>query len=952
MLELKHISKIYTSKAGETRALDDVSVVFPEKGMVFVLGKSGCGKSTLLNVCGGLDVPDEGELSVKGRSTKDFTETDYDSYRNTCVGFVFQEYNILSEFSVEDNIAIALELQGKPKDSAAIADILKQVDLESVATRKPDTLSGGQKQRVAIARALVKNPEIIMADEPTGALDSVTGKQVFDILKKLSLNKLVIVVSHDREFAELYADRIIELKDGRIISDAVKDTEKSAESTEKLTFVGDDTVLVKKGSTLEKEDLNKLNAFFSSSDCDVLVCKNGDEIEKYKKIFNISTGGERIVFRERESAPEVRIYRDEDRKLIRSRLPLHRAIKIGASGMKIKPFRFAITLLLAIVSFTMFGLFSTVMFYDPVTVAGNTLSDTGDNFLLLNKQMNVRSTIYENGKKDEEFDVFYGIDYTDEDIAALKQTYGNGVIPVYSAGLTTATNYKTSDDNAFMIYNFVPAEQVNVVYVYGKAPETDAELAISDFAFGLLRSYGYNSVTSFEDVTLVTSKGTFTLSGVYETPYSDEGLVVNDTLPYGNSTYGDNFLLSALVTRGFYEKNLQNDVHKQADSVCSHVYGIYASPDTDSYVTSGSTSLQLLYKSATLRSLKAVDLSGETTSETGDGAGISFALWVKLFAPDLAAAADAKGVGDLFYETADENGFTLKQKYDSLCDNAIYDKNKELIGDPLELLSDIVSFAYGYGLVESDDLAFYDYDKNVMTTTKVTAICSYGSALYQDCVYANDDLYKTLRDYSATFGSHFQEITTDFDFIEGDYGGVYVPVAGDRALITELVRGEDDVSSSTSYRIVNSNYLAVKSLSESVSLMSDIFLLAGLGLALFSALLLFNFISASIADKKREIGILRAVGAKSSDVFKIFLSESMIIAGICAVASLIITAVVCVAINVSISSSLGTTLSLFSFGVLTVVIVLGVALATAILSTVIPVYAFSKKKPADTIRNL
>lgn len=154
MLELKNVTKIYRTKSGETRALDDVSIALPEKGMVFVLGKSGCGKSTLLNVCGGLDVPDEGEIFVKGRSTKEFTSTDLDSYRNTCVGFVFQEYNILSEFSVEDNIAIALELQGKRKNPAVIADILSQVELENVAKRKPDTLSGGQKQRVAIARAV------------------------------------------------------------------------------------------------------------------------------------------------------------------------------------------------------------------------------------------------------------------------------------------------------------------------------------------------------------------------------------------------------------------------------------------------------------------------------------------------------------------------------------------------------------------------------------------------------------------------------------------------------------------------------------------------------------------------------------------------------------------------------------------------------------------------------
>ena len=152
MLKVSHLTKVYKSKGGEVRALDDVSIEFPERGMVFLLGKSGSGKSTLLNVCGGLDSPTSGEIVVKGRSSRDFSQSDFDSYRNTFIGFVFQEYNILNEFTVEDNIALALELQGKPKDREAVTAILRQVDLEGFAGRRPNTLSGGQKQRIAIAR--------------------------------------------------------------------------------------------------------------------------------------------------------------------------------------------------------------------------------------------------------------------------------------------------------------------------------------------------------------------------------------------------------------------------------------------------------------------------------------------------------------------------------------------------------------------------------------------------------------------------------------------------------------------------------------------------------------------------------------------------------------------------------------------------------------------------------
>ena len=151
MLEVLHLSKIYKTKGGtDVRALDDVSLRFPERGMVFLLGKSGSGKSTLLNVCGGLDAPTDGEIIVKGRSSKSFTQSDFDSYRNTFIGFIFQEYNILNEFSVEENIALALELQGKPRDKEAVAKLLEDVDLTGFAKRKPNTLSGGQKQRMPL----------------------------------------------------------------------------------------------------------------------------------------------------------------------------------------------------------------------------------------------------------------------------------------------------------------------------------------------------------------------------------------------------------------------------------------------------------------------------------------------------------------------------------------------------------------------------------------------------------------------------------------------------------------------------------------------------------------------------------------------------------------------------------------------------------------------------------
>lgn len=223
MIELKNICKTYKSKKGKsTEALKDISIKFPEKGLVFILGKSGSGKSTLLNILGGLDKYDSGDLIINEKSTRKFNNKDFDAYRNTYIGFIFQDFNLLEDYSVEKNISLSLELQNEKVKKDYIRDLLKKVGLEGFEKRKINELSGGQKQRIAIARALIKNPNVILADEPTGNLDSVTGRQIFDLLKELSKEKLIIIVSHDDESADRYADRIIELKDGNIIRDTDK----------------------------------------------------------------------------------------------------------------------------------------------------------------------------------------------------------------------------------------------------------------------------------------------------------------------------------------------------------------------------------------------------------------------------------------------------------------------------------------------------------------------------------------------------------------------------------------------------------------------------------------------------------------------------------------------------------------------------------------------------------
>ena len=218
VIELKDIKKTYKSKKGlPTEALKGVNIKFGDKGLCFVLGKSGSGKSTLLNILGGLDNYTSGDIIINGKSTKNFTETDWDAYRNTYIGFIFQEFNLLDNYTVEDNIKLSLELQGKKCSEEEVKQALRMVELDDVLKRKPNELSGGQKQRIAIARALINNPKIILADEPTGNLDEDNEKMIFQILKDLSKEgKCVIVVSHSNE-VKSYADKIIKIANGKLV---------------------------------------------------------------------------------------------------------------------------------------------------------------------------------------------------------------------------------------------------------------------------------------------------------------------------------------------------------------------------------------------------------------------------------------------------------------------------------------------------------------------------------------------------------------------------------------------------------------------------------------------------------------------------------------------------------------------------------------------------------------
>lgn len=284
MLQLRQLRKSYHVGDTVTHALDDVSISFRNQEFVAILGPSGSGKTTMLNVIGGLDRYDSGDLIINGKSTKNFTETDWDAYRNNSVGFIFQNYNLVAHLSIIANVELGMNLSGVPasKRHQKALDALTKVGLKDQVAKSPNQLSGGQMQRVAIARALANDPDILLCDEPTGALDTETSEQIMQLIKQLAQDRLVVMVTHNPELAKKYATRIVNFQDGKILNDSndfkpanevdtfnLKRTKMSYWNAIKLSFTN---IMTKKGRTA-------LTAFASSigiiSIAIVLALSNG-----------------------------------------------------------------------------------------------------------------------------------------------------------------------------------------------------------------------------------------------------------------------------------------------------------------------------------------------------------------------------------------------------------------------------------------------------------------------------------------------------------------------------------------------------------------------------------------------------------------------------------------------------------------------------------------------------
>ncbi len=979
MLQVVNLTKIYKTKQGaEVRALNNVSIQFPEKGMVFLLGKSGSGKSTLLNVCGGLDVPTSGEIIVKGRSSKDFSESDFDSYRNTYIGFIFQEYNILNEFSVEDNIALALELQGKPKNKAAIGALLEAVDMKGFAKRKPNTLSGGQKQRIAIARALVKSPEIIMADEPTGALDSNTGKQVLETLKMLSKDKLVIVVSHDREFAEQYGDRIIELKDGKVISDISKTLLEQLPVTENISAF-DDILYIKQGSELNEGDFNKIKVFLKNTDSDLIIASNEKDVKNFKKISRINAGGKKEVFRNTDKSNiKTKKYSEKDSYFINSKLPLKHAIKIGLSSLRNKPIRLLLTIILCTVAFGLFGLLSTLSFYNSEAMLKQTLYDGGNAVIRANKTYGATMKWYFNGELDSEFETSYHTCFNENDLKELQEQFGNDVF----GGVPTEASlniHSSSLDywiNRIETFAFLPQSNSLRNKITGSYPSNDNEIVVSTYVADMFTNCGIYSadgklleLDSASDIigeTIAVGNHNYKVVGIFdigEIPEKYDELKKADEAPskLENDFYSmlsDGLYLVAYVSESRLEAIAEEYTPYSEDSSANHSVSVsLGSVDLPDY----SNCTYISYSDGSKNTI-ITPIASEINALGDNEVIISDEFYYVLLMEYISSKYSTSESADTQYILQINNLLNELQAggiwiRDDNTGNDVLNKFTE--EEMINKKNQLISLVKDNNISPTLSLKLYNQDENLfigeLLEYTVVGVCNLSTGNnYNYRIILSDseterlwnEQKKKLEFYSEVFTSYIPDPTAIYDVIFLPYDGS----SEQTDLYWEMYNDKKYDDDGTRLYLPGAFIDNVRSVDYIIEDMSQIFLYVGIAFAVFAVLLFSNFISVSISQKKREIGILRAVGARSFDVFKIFFSESFFISVLCFVLSAIGCLIACNLINAELSSTIG--VSLLVFGPLSFIVLLAIAFLTSFVSTFLPVYNAAKKKPVDSIHSI
>lgn len=937
MLELQNVIKSYNTKAGTVRALNGVSLTFPNTGLVFITGKSGCGKTTMLNVIGGLDGIDDGEIFVQNKRFSAFSTAEYDSYRNTFIGFIFQEYNLLPEFTVEKNIKMAMELQGRQTDEKEFDALLQDVGIVELKDRFPSELSGGQRQRVAIARALVKQPRIIMADEPTGALDSDTGEQVLDTLKRLSKKTLVIVVSHDREFAEKYADRIIHLVDGQIAQD-VSFTEKEIRAN---VNEQEKTLAIRQGAELSEEEKN-------------VIAKAVKARKSIEVVENLSF---------RDKSPTKKIERQEETPVVfrKSQMKTHSAMFLGLKSLLVKPVRLFITILISALAFAVFGVFDTLAnfttasvlkkqltsFSETVVVTPNYVRDYDDGDIY---NVKVSQNIVEN-MCNQTGDTVKGIFNLQESSREnIQQT--SSIAELTNSSVAIGSKYYTKKVNGFIefdaeteLVNRKKFKDFNYTVVAGKYPilgesENLYQIAISTYLADsimhymngeLLNGKTVSTYTDFLGAQFTVDFQNYTVVGII-----DCGKIPEKYAPLTQATYY-NMETNALA----------NDFNAFIDSSAQRCL----------FVADGF--------------LQAV----KQEKKIADVYQISNASWT-LTSEKLSVA---KKVTGYVYNTKDydaENILLFSGHYPQNAKLTLADDEvlispinlKDLFNGNMQTLSAQDS-ANVTALIDSLQNGNMQDNRNALQTILRTLNAiepSVTVTITQRSSVTGQKQEKTVKIVGVYFGITSGEyaISSQYKLMMNTVLMKELGVYSEQGIYSKLLFSERSIKKGTDV-IVESlskqNGLALNLYNNSIlntilenetiiRQVADLFLYAAIALSVFSIFMLYNYISVSIASKTQSVGVLRALGAGGKDILCTFLSESLMVSVINGILANVLSVLGCNLVNSYIIEIMHISVHFALFGIRQILIITAISVLTAILASSLPIIKISKKKPIELIR--
>ena len=937
MLSLKHVTKKYKFGKKEVCALNDVSVDFPAHGMVFILGKSGSGKSTLLNVAGGLDCPDSGEISVGEQNGENFYNSDDDTYRNGYVGFVFQDYNLLNDFDVGYNIALALRLRGRKDTKRDVANVLERVGLCGYEKRKIATLSGGEKQRVAIARALVKDPKIILADEPTGALDSENGSQTLDLLKSLSADRLVIVVSHDRDFAAAYGDRIIELSDGKIISDNTLSAVQ--------TCVKDGTAVCGNGyckpclplasatqigiGYLKVKPIRLIISIVTAIAAFALLGTLFSMI-KYDKNYTIATA------MEASSYSAVQLVEHVNAKIIDKGKEIDNDFSTYTGKTEMSTLNNSET------GLDFAGVFALSknrkMYYNdycsiPVSEFPNDLyygqpclqglSDCGKDYA------------------DRHFDLMAGR-YPEKwnEVALTHYTYETFCKYGFkSEGVNTEVN---SPHDLLGKRIFIKPETegyyLTIVGIYdvGKIPEK----------FDILKTIKADAPDSvkmpYYDISQALNE-CYLYSGFYRIGFvSDRFFDIIDLRireagryePFIEAEFFSELQPSGISKYSEWQKFAAFDELADFDGV-----KVYSSVDgsemTDSYFGSFSDKecfLSLRHLAAFAKKLNY--------SVCGTGTyGEAHPEFAEAYSRISISAEDIKGETTLLHSDIE----TIIRALNS--ENPEYRTARGQQSVSVPGANDRKILQYSLSVTGfADDRAINAFDNNedypVMVFTR--------------------DFIKSCQKNEHIFGESEPFIGKSYitKYVKPD-DAVYKYVIAPTPEITRemmyfvLAQGEPNNNDSM-FLMVNDVYKKSDDIGMRINDFKPVFTIVGIVLTILSALLYFGFIAVSVSSKTKETGILRSMGARKKDVFLIFALESLFIFLLCFLFSVVGSAVACSILDgvfLEIYSSRLAVFSVMNFNIFNILFVFGISFAVCTLSTVIPVVSAVRKSPVELIRS-